>query len=136
MNWNALGAIVEAGGAIAVVATLVYLSIQVRHSYRSTRADITQRLNDAMAQINRDVYLNPEFASLLTRADDKTSFEKLEPEDRVQMGRYYATLMNRSRQIFDLNRYGIVEDGVRDYLGSTVLQISLRRRLFENFLSY
>jgi len=32
MNWEALGAIGEIMGAITVVATLIYLSIQVRHS--------------------------------------------------------------------------------------------------------
>ena len=136
MNWDALGAIAEAGGAIAVVATLVYLSIQVKYSYKSTRADIDQRLNDEMAQINRDVYLNAEFASLLTRTDAKTSFEDLEPEEGIRMARYYATIMNRSRQIFDLNKAGIIDDGARDYLGSTVMRINLQRTLFRNYLSF
>ena len=136
MNWDALGAIAEAGGAIAVVATLVYLSIQVGHSYKSTRADINQRLNDEMAQINRDVYLNPEFASLLTRAGEKNTFEDLDPEERTRMHRYYATVLNRSRQVFDLNKAGIIDDGARDYLGSTGIQIALRRSLFRDYLSF
>jgi len=32
MNWEAIGAIAEFLGAIAVLATLVYLTVQVRHS--------------------------------------------------------------------------------------------------------
>ena len=32
MNWEALGAVAELLGAIAVLATLIYLAVQVRHS--------------------------------------------------------------------------------------------------------
>ena len=37
MNWEAIGAVGEILGAIAVVATLIYLSIQIRHSSTQTR---------------------------------------------------------------------------------------------------
>jgi len=42
MNWDAIGAIGEIIGAIAVVVTLIYLSIQVRHSNREARASTLQ----------------------------------------------------------------------------------------------
>ncbi len=38
MNWDALGAVGEIVGAVAVVATLVYLSIQIRQNTKSERA--------------------------------------------------------------------------------------------------
>ena len=45
MNWDAIGAIGEVLGALAVVATLLYLAIQVRHAKTAT-TDAT-RLNRA-----------------------------------------------------------------------------------------
>jgi len=42
MDWNAIGAVGEMVGAIAVVATLVYLAIQIRHSSRQTETQIEQ----------------------------------------------------------------------------------------------
>lgn len=36
MNWEALGAIGDFVGAVAVVVTLIYLAIQVRHSKKAT----------------------------------------------------------------------------------------------------
>ena len=42
MNWEAIGAIGEIIGAIAVVATLVYLSAQIRQSNREARASTLQ----------------------------------------------------------------------------------------------
>ncbi len=38
MNWDAIGAVAEAFGALAVILTLVYLASQVRDSSRSNRA--------------------------------------------------------------------------------------------------
>lgn len=42
MNWEAIGAIGETLGAIAVVATLGYLAVQIRESRKATAADIYQ----------------------------------------------------------------------------------------------
>ena len=41
-NWEAIGAIGEILGAIAVVATLAYLAVQIRESRTATAADIYQ----------------------------------------------------------------------------------------------
>lgn len=39
MNWEAIGAMAEVGGAIAVVATLAYLAKQIREANRVTKAE-------------------------------------------------------------------------------------------------
>ncbi len=39
MNWEAVGAVGEVGGAVAVVATLVYLAAQVRQSQQIARSE-------------------------------------------------------------------------------------------------
>ena len=38
IDWNAVGAIAEVVGAVAVMATLVYLARQIRHGSRSVEA--------------------------------------------------------------------------------------------------
>ena len=46
MNWQAIGAIGEATGAVAVIATLIYLAIQIRQNtaqQRTSAAETTQR---------------------------------------------------------------------------------------------
>ena len=42
MNWDALGAIGEVVGAIAVVVTLIYLAVQIRQNTSSIRASTLQ----------------------------------------------------------------------------------------------
>ncbi len=63
MNWDALGALAELAGAIGVIATLVYLSIQIRHNTQMMRVtvkqdqtSITHKLND-MALAHSDLYV-------------------------------------------------------------------------------
>ena len=53
MNWEAVGAIAELLGAIAVVATLIYLAIQVRHSKNALELNA----NTVRAEAGRDVNL-------------------------------------------------------------------------------
>ena len=42
MNWEAIGAVGEIVGATAVVLTLIYLAVQVRHGTRATQAASVQ----------------------------------------------------------------------------------------------
>jgi hypothetical protein len=48
MNWDALGAIAETFGAIAVVASLVYLGRQVKHGSREVRANTSNSVISAV----------------------------------------------------------------------------------------
>ena len=63
MNLDDLGNIADFLGAIAVLVTLVYLAIQVRHSTATTRAQTRQSLADS--QIN---YLNSRVTDPFLRA--------------------------------------------------------------------
>ena len=72
MNWEALGAIAEALGAAGVIGTLVYLSIQIRQNTAATRSSEAAFRTQTEAQLNarfhearRDVYADPELASLV-----------------------------------------------------------------------
>ena len=51
MNWDAIGAIAESLGAIGVIATLVYLAVQIRQNTRAL--ENTQRLSMAQAYERR-----------------------------------------------------------------------------------
>ncbi len=74
MNWEAVGALAELAGAAGVVVTLVYLSVQLRQNTRAIKgSEVAYRSNLEMAtnsrffDLRRDVYANPELASLWAR---------------------------------------------------------------------
>jgi len=51
MNWEALGAIGETLGAVAVFVTLVYLAVQVRHARREGQRALSQGRSDGIRQL-------------------------------------------------------------------------------------
>lgn len=90
-DWGAIGEIV---GAIAVVASLVYLAAQIRqntqqirHSVESNRLAAFERNIAAGNRIRELIVLNPELASLFMRG--MKSYTALEPTDDLR----FAMLM-------------------------------------------
>ena len=84
MNWEAIGAIGEITGAIAVVITLIYLASQVRHA-KNAAAD-TNRLERSRGV--REMFLesatNKEFRDTLTKGFMTTQYyEQL--SERLEM---------------------------------------------------
>lgn len=92
MNWDAIGAIAEVLGAVAVLVTLIYLSFQLRQSNRLAEAQ-SQRdlLNlDVFTPIVTDPNLTSEFRACLNRyeeqdSDVKTRFSFLMANFHTQM---------------------------------------------------
>jgi len=50
MNWEAIGAIGEVGGAVAVIATVIYLARQIRQNTSALRSTATQAAHDQAAK--------------------------------------------------------------------------------------
>ena len=80
MDWDAIGAIGEIIGAVAVFATLIYLSLQIRHNSAMTKAAIRQARVDwslewAAAFANSD-YL-PAIHLKVQTGEELTSEEEL-----------------------------------------------------------
>jgi len=60
MNWEAVGAVGEFLGAVAVVGSLVYLAIQVRQARQMFATGAQQQLGDAFQQLLRDIWSDAE----------------------------------------------------------------------------
>ena len=90
MNWDAIGAVGEIVGAVAVLVTLLYLSRQIRqntHAMRSQAAHETFHLSfEEVALFTRDG--NPEAWSKF-RAD---GWKALTPAEQVTVGAIAITL--------------------------------------------
>lgn len=78
MSWDAIGAVAELLGAVATVATLAYLAVQIRQSSSAARAQIRQSIADS--QIH---YINSRAADpFLRRATFKLyTGQELDPEE-------------------------------------------------------
>ena len=119
MNWEAIGVIAEVVGAVAVVATLTYLAVQIRtarigaasaatysamEGYSRWRANILQNTDiaEAIAKANQSEALNEcEQVQLRTLADElfilvavgATETEKWSPLDRESIDFEYLRVI-------------------------------------------
>jgi len=82
MNWEAIGAIGEIVGALAVVTTLLYLSVQLRQYQRTSVAEGSSKGHELHSAWRNTIVQNTDAAGALAKAN---SGEKLSERERVQL---------------------------------------------------
>jgi hypothetical protein len=103
MNWDAIGAIGEIVGALAVFLTLFYLAIQIRQNTKSNEASAIDAAMSGYAQINQ-VLTDPLLASIYRRGNiDPTS---LSDDELVQFLAIGRMLVNSWWKMFNLYQQG------------------------------
>ena len=76
VNWEAVGAVGEILGAIGVILTLVYLSIQVRQSTKASRANTAQQFSTNWITLNLAYAHDTERLAVLLSDPDITDIER------------------------------------------------------------
>lgn len=84
MNRDAVGAIAEAVGAGGVIATLLYLAIQIRANTRSVRASTHQEAQNGARQITLVLAQDPELSRIWSSG--LLDFDSLPREERTRFG--------------------------------------------------
>ncbi len=113
MNWEAIGAVGEVGGAIGVVATLVYLAVQVRqnsdnlqHNSESVRAATELENARLAAEWNSEVAREPALAEIFLAA----SSGELTREQALRFRFLMASLFYRFEGLYRQNERGLLSD--------------------------
>jgi len=91
VNWNALSAIAELLGAMAVVASLLYLAVQVRQNTRQARLAAQQATVHELGQALRAQAQDREWATLLSRALE--GLEQLDAVERIQFLSHVGSIL-------------------------------------------
>ena len=90
MNWDAIGAVGEVVGAVAVVVTLVYLTIQLRQNTRTMKLSTHHETKTAYNALHIAFGSDPGVSILLDRGAE--DYSQLKREERFR----YAMLMRAS----------------------------------------
>ncbi len=81
MNWDALAAISETIGAIAVIVTLAYLAVQIRQNTRAMQTASHHAITDSLNLGNIAVAQDAELAQIwVTGCTDRTALTEAERE--------------------------------------------------------
>ena len=105
MNWEAIGAVGEIGGAIAVVATLFYLTVQIRHSNRESQVNVAWTITSALNELIALITATPDTASLWHRGcQDFDSLDEIEQEHFVLLMATWANVLMGLSRTKDLSK--------------------------------
>ncbi len=67
MNWEAVSAIAEVVGVIAIVVSLIYVSVQIRQNTKVARAATRQAIADSTESLGNDLLNNGEVAEIFVK---------------------------------------------------------------------
>ena len=122
MNWDAIGAVGEIIGAVAVIATLIYLAIQIRDSARASRSAAVTDATTAMQAFYQELGSNPNTSQLFLRAlADPTSLSR---EDEFQYLMMMHSCFLGFQRSFFLAREGTLDVGLRDSVGTAISAVN------------
>jgi hypothetical protein len=88
MNWEAVTAVGSILGGLAILASLIYLSVQVSQAQRIAKLQASQNLNDMFNQSFALIASSPELARQIHRLERG---EKCSDEEFVQVRAYLQT---------------------------------------------
>jgi hypothetical protein len=107
VNWEALGAIGEVVGAVAVVVTIGYLAVQIRQNTRSLRAGAFQQYRQQSAELSR-LLAEPDMASIYRTG--LYSPDRLTEEGRTRFAAMMVFAFNSEENFFLLRKLGLIDD--------------------------
>lgn len=108
MNWDAIGAIGEVIGALAVVLTLAYLAIQIRQNASSVRASAYQAWAAAMSAPVTTAQ-QADVAQAITGLGDPTT---LTPVSAIQLAHWLYSIVHVGETTHYLHKDGVIGDEV------------------------
>jgi hypothetical protein len=110
MNWEALGAIANLLAAIGVIATLIYLSIQIRQNTKAVRSSSIRNLVQSFSTTAQAAVENEYIIPLLLKA----SSEALTQEERARLHFWFIMTFRRFEGVYFQRDLGIVDAEVID----------------------
>ena len=136
MNWEAIGAVSEIVGALSVLATLLYLALQIRQSNRIAFVTTEVEIRNNFSAMNEALMGNSDVIALLARLEDENV--ELSREDLLRAELWWNRLLNgwiAAETAFD---NGMLPQGSYDVVLNDIKAVIARfpgaRPLFHNAL--
>ena len=137
MNWEAIGAIGEIIGAVAVVGTLGYLALQIRHSSNQSLANMATTSLNEFNRMQETLIANPHTAEILLKLRTGEDLSQLEETIYESIANRYITHWFQTELAY--NR-GLIEKAMFNTMCEdvvrTIHQCPPIRNKFREVLSY
>jgi hypothetical protein len=114
MNWDAIGAGGEVLGAIAVIATLLYLGMQISQTNRIAKSSVARELQQKYSDVYTLIATNAEIRGLVTKLrnsnyiiESEEEEEQLESFCLLLLGLWLSTGVANSQGQIEQNQYQV-----------------------------
>lgn len=107
MNWDALGAIGELIGAVAVVVTLLYVGRQIHQANVQAQASARYSFIEAYGHMNSSITENKDVASVFRRG---LKGHELGEDESIQFFALLGQFLNTWSALFDLHVDGMLPE--------------------------
>jgi hypothetical protein len=106
VDLESLGHLGELIGGLALIASLLYVAVQIRQNTASVRLQVEQAIKRDQIEMRRSIIENPELGDLLVKAI--ADFDSLSPAERVRANMIIANVIEHLQRIFLLRHEGLV----------------------------
>jgi hypothetical protein len=131
-----LGSLGELIAAIATVATLIYLAIQIRASNRLARAEASRTPNSDLNSLNAAFGTDPTFRAAIRKVLAGASRTELEEGDRLLIDFYSISITNLQEQLAREIREGILDPHALDFGGAGLFLLPYYRTSWPLYREY
>lgn len=126
MNWEAASTIAEVVGAGGVIASLVYLAVQIRQSTKVSRAEMTKDLYLASRTAIMDIASNESLAKI------SAEIRQFESTDLMRRNMFYQSFFRLYELQYNLKRQNLLDDDIaRSY--ALIIQMWAKTIYFEDY---
>ena len=120
MNWEAIGAIGEILGAIAVVGSLVYVASQIKHNTAVSRSEALKEFRIEAARWQMKIAEDERLPPILNRLyHEGARRADLPIEDTLKAATAFLSMLNLLEASFHSAREGIITDSEAESLSSS-----------------
>ncbi|RLA41663.1 MAG: hypothetical protein DRR06_15620 [Gammaproteobacteria bacterium] len=123
INWDALGALAEGLGAIAVIMSVLYLATQIRSQTKEARLSATRELAIETSRLLQAIALDREFSEIYQAG--LYDYKNLPDNDRMRVSYMFQVYLNLNEQQYFHTQHGSIDEA---YLESS-------ERSFKQFFS-
>ena len=107
MTLNELGSLGEFISGLAVVVTLIYLALQIRHNTRAVRSSMHQDMVGSTARIAESVSDSPDVGRIVLKADE--DYDNLTKEEFIRFEAYAERVFGNFESVFYSYRNSMIE---------------------------
>ncbi len=108
MNWEAIGAVGEVMGAIAVVVSLLYVAVQIRQNTKIVAANTIQAVSTASSDITMRLAESSELSELVLKIFSES--ENLTPKESMRMELIQRAAFRNYENYYYQHKRGYLED--------------------------